>query len=167
MPARSSGLLGSDRAATILDDLTSPLASVGIRVVSPFSSAVTTSLHRDRLDHACRRGSWDNARQSETCLIQERFVFFRCSFMPSSDEQHGDICELAGEWRVAGRNDLFDDQKFGGQRRGVRHRAAAVTQNRGGAIIVPVVNDILQYVHIATRRYRLKEISADTCTPIS
>src|SRR4030095_13319975 len=121
----------------------------------------------NRLDDAGRRRGWDNARQREPRLVQERFVLVRCALTPSSDEQHGDICELAGEWRVAGRNDLFDDEQFGGGRRGLPYRPPAFAENCRGTIIVPVVNDILQHIRIATHRHGLEEIACDAVTAVS
>src|SRR5262245_52340244 len=125
------------------------------------------ALRRNCLDDAGRRRGWDNARQRETRLIQECFVLVRCALTPSGDEQHGDICELAGEWRVARRNDLFDHEQFGGGRRGLRYRAPAFPQNCRGTVVVPVMNDILQHIRITTDRHGLEEIARDTITAVS
>src|SRR5262249_44669582 len=64
------------------------------------------------------------------------------------------------------RNDLFDHEQFGGEGRGACHRPTAVVQNCRGAIVLPVVNNILQHIGIATLWHRHKEITRDARTAV-
>src|SRR5262245_64978990 len=55
-----------------------------------------------------------------------------------------------------GRVDTFDDQQFPLR----AHRAMAILENRDGACVAPIVDDVLEYVRFAATRHLHEKIAA-------
>ena len=115
------------------------------------------SLNRHALDDRIWSGRRKNSRDAETRGGVERVPLLFGALTASGHQHHRHIEELPGIGSVGRADDAVHHQQLAVGLDG----AAAIGEDLPGALIVPVVHDVLHDVSVGARRYCFEEASTE------
>ena len=113
----------------------------------------------DGFEHVRPRRERSRAHQAQAGLIEQLRELCLGALAPTRVREHDQI-EQGGRQHGAARcHALRQEQLDDRQPRGLTHRGAATLQDGDASLVVPVVQDALEHVDVATRRDRREEVA--------
>src|SRR5207237_7224494 len=103
-----------------------------------------------------RSGCWKDSGDTESGDVVKRFPFGFAPLAASEQEHHGHIKKLFRVVSVGRPDDAFHNQQLPAGFQG----SAAVAEDFCGALIIPIVDDVLHDVGVGARWHGVEEISA-------
>src|SRR5947207_1382002 len=110
-----------------------------------------------------RSRCWKDSRDTESGGGVKRFPFRIAALAASGHEHHGHIEKLLRVGSVGGTDDAVHHQQLPAGFQG----AAAVSEDSYGALVIPIVDDVLHDVGVGARGHGFEEVSAHELTTVA